>query len=432
MTKSLLELLDVAPRDRPVAVLLRHAARGPLPAGAGGADVPLTPAGVRASKALGAQLGERLVALHCSPLVRCATTAAALGEGAGRDVEVCHDRLLGDPGAYVYDSRRAGENWRGRTHADVMEHLVTHDTPLVGMVSPRHGAARLARHVVAQADRPGIHAFVTHDVLITTTVSRLSGRPLGRAEWPGFLDGAVLWRERDAIRMHYRDIDHRWTERPRLDPGAVADFARWELARVVGMDCPADFFLAGGAFKSLLTGRAPHDLDLWATSEDDRRALVGTLESRGACRLDRAAFADVFQIGGRIVEVPDAIEPSTLAARLARFDLALSAVGVHHRPRSLGGTLDVQIHPFTHQSVEWREVLLLDPLPHPKYALSTLERVRRYAAELGYSGLQAAAARIWAIFDAADAEEQQRMINRFDRTARGGFGVREEALARRR
>lgn len=49
----------------------------------------------------------------------------------------------------------------------------------------------------------------------------------------------------------------------------VIEFARREVARTVGLGSGARFFLAGGAFKSLLTGRPPRDLDLWAPSVED-------------------------------------------------------------------------------------------------------------------------------------------------------------------
>ena len=73
--------------------------------------------------------------------------------------------------------------------------------------------------------------------------------------------------------------------------------------------------------------------------------------------------------------------PDTLEGRLARFDIALSAVGVEHRP---SGQWSAIVHPLARTSVERREVLLLKPLVNWKFVLSTLERMWRYADELGY------------------------------------------------
>ncbi|MCY4098072.1 MAG: histidine phosphatase family protein [Rhodospirillales bacterium] len=95
------------PADAPVAVLLRHSARSPFLPGDAGDTVPLTSAGVGLAQRLGAMLGDRLRSLQASPLRRCMETAEALRSGAGVDVPVVADRLLGDPGVFVADARLA-------------------------------------------------------------------------------------------------------------------------------------------------------------------------------------------------------------------------------------------------------------------------------------------------------------------------------------
>lgn len=98
------------PADAPVAVLLRHSVRGPLPPGNAGDAVPLTCAGVGLARHLGAMLGDRLSSLHAGPLRRCMETAEALRSGAGVDVPVFADSLLGDPSVFVADTRLAWSN----------------------------------------------------------------------------------------------------------------------------------------------------------------------------------------------------------------------------------------------------------------------------------------------------------------------------------
>jgi hypothetical protein len=193
------------------------------------------------------------------------------------------------------------------------------------------------------------------------------------------------------------------------------------------MDSGARFFLAGGAFKTLLTGRPPRDLDLWAPSAEDRARVVDALEARGARRLAARPFADAFEIAERVVEVPHAVAPSTLDERLARFDIGLSAVGAEHRP---GDRWTARVHPLAKVSAERREILLLKPLVNWKYALATLERMRRYAAELGFVVPQAEEEEIWRVFGEQSAEMRAEMLQRFERTALGGFNVAEEAACR--
>ncbi len=193
------------------------------------------------------------------------------------------------------------------------------------------------------------------------------------------------------------------------------------------MDSGARFFLAGGAFKTLLTGRASRDLDIWTPSSEDRAQLVRTLQERGARRLDPSPYADAFEINGRLVEVPHKPEPATLEERLGRFDIGLSAVGVEHLP---DGEWRAVIDPLAKESVHRREVLLLKPLVNWKYALATLERARRYAEELGFTVPTEEEDEIWSVFSAQPAEMRSRMMARYDRAGAGTHGVREDVACR--
>lgn len=429
---SVLHWLERLPRQTPIAVLLRHAARGDLPPGSAGDSVPITSDGVRLARALGARLGAGLRSIHSSPLMRCVQTAEALCAGASLELPIHRDRLLGEPSIYVVDGERAWSNWEEKGHDGVVEHLVTDNEPLPGMAIPDAAARFLVQHMLAAAGaEPGYHVFVTHDSVVTVTAARILGQPFGKDAWPWYLEAAFFWREHGALVAAYRDVQWRYDAAPlcQLDERDVVEFARRELAQTVGPDCRARFFLAGGAFKTLLTGRPPRDLDLWAPSGRDREVLVETLLARGARRLPERPFSDAFQSGERLVEVPDKIEPETLAGRLARFDIALSAIGVEHRP---GGEWSAMIHPLARTSVARSEILLLKPLVNWKYALVTLERMRRYAAELGYAIPAEEKAEVWKVFDAQPPEMQHGMLERYGRAALGGYGVFEEARCRLR
>lgn len=425
--------LERVPQDRPVILLIRHSVRDDLPAGDAGDALPITEAGRRLANELGAIIGRRLQTLRSSPLVRCIQTAEALRDGATSPIAVTPDRLLGDPGVFVIDGARASTNWETLGHAGVMDHLVSAPSALPGMARPEPAARFLAHHMLATSGPvPGLHVFVTHDSLVTATVSRLLTLPLGQDAWPEFLEGAFFWREAEGIHVAYREADRAiQTEYLcRLDDTDVVEFARREIAATIGLDSGARFFLAGGAFKTLLTGRPPHDLDVWAPSAADRDALLAALVCRGARPLPARPFADAFAIADRIVEIPHAVEPSTLGERLARFDLALSAVGVEHRP---GDNWSATVHPLARLSVERREVLALKPLVNWKYALTTVERARRYAAELGFDLSPDEEHAIWRVFESQPSEVQLSMIERHARTTTDGTGrVRNEALQRLR
>lgn len=422
-------LLERAPRDRAVVLFLRHSVRGELPIGEPGDLVPITEVGHRLALELGELLRGRLQTLQTSPILRCVQTAQALAEGAGFTPPVVANRMFGAPGVYVLDGQRAWDNWVRLGHEGVMQHLIDGTHALPGMARPDEAARLLVLSMLAEADdSPGLHVFVTHDSLVAATAARLLGKRLGPVDWPWYLEGAFFWRTSDGVHTAYRDNErHRVGALCALDELDVVEFARRELAATTGLDCPARFFLAGSAFKSLLTGRRPRDLDLWAPSEHDRALLIETLQARGATPAVGGAFGDAFTIAERLVEIPHKTEPHALSDRLQRFDIGLSAVGVEYRP---GGEWSAVVHPLAHESVRRREVLLLKPLVNWPYALTTMERMRRYAEELSFGVPAEEEAELWRVFAAQDAATRAGMIARYRRTGTGAFGVVEEVARR--
>ena len=428
---SMHEHLAELPTDQPVAMLIRHSVRDHLPPGEAGYMLPITEIGERLALELGGLLGERLRSLHASPLLRTMQTAQRLAEGAGlRGATTREDRLLGDPGVFVLDNVAAGAAWRELGHEAVMAHLVAAEG-LPGLAASDSAARFLVRHMLAGAGGcPGIHAFVTHDSLITATAARLLDEPLTQGDWPWYLEAAFFWETREGVEVRYRGRSaFRRGALCTLDDRDVLDFARREIAATVGLDFPGRLFLSGGAFKSLITGRAPRDLDLWAPTPADRAALVERLHRRGAQPLPRRAYSEAWALSGRVVEVPDKAEPDTLEARHARYDLALSAVGVEHQN---GKSWRALVHPKARASVERREVLLLKPLANPKYALTTLERLRRYGTELGFRVPPEEEAELWAVWERATPDYRDGLLIRFERTARHDQGVGEEVACRLR
>ena len=430
---SMLPILDRLPCNRPVVLLLRHSVRGHLPSGNAGYTLPITDVGQQLGHELGAILGDRLCTLNTSPILRCVQTAEVLRDGAGIGIPVVRDNFLGDPGIYVLDIKRAGKVWKDLGHESLMAHLVSSNEPLSGMARPDEAARFLVRHMFAVANRtPGIHVFVTHDSLVTATAARLLKRPLGKDDWPWYLEGTFFWYDKDGLHTAYRDVEGIRSDQDPLchfKETDVIEFARRETAATFGFDFGARYFLAGGAFKTLLTGRPPKDLDIWAPSAEDRNALIKVLNVKGTRLLPSPLFADAFDIQNRVIEVPHEIGPLTLEDRLRYSDIAISAIGVEYRPNE---QWVAYIHPSAQLSLHRREVLLLKPLINWKYALTTLERMYRYAAELNFEIPSEEVEHIWNVYDDQVQEEQKRMIKRYLRTGKGGYNIAEEAACRSR
>lgn len=187
-----LRAVQEAPDDLATVLLLRHSARGPIPPGEPGNDVLLLPEGKALARTLGSAIGGRLRTVHASPVRRCVETAESLVEGAEVDAVPVEDRHLGHPGVYVEEGPDAWQTWQSLGHERVMAHLVAGDQ-LPGLTDPVPASRRLVGHMLATAGgQPGIHVFVTHDSLVTTAAAHVLGVPLGKADWPWYLEALVI------------------------------------------------------------------------------------------------------------------------------------------------------------------------------------------------------------------------------------------------
>lgn len=198
--------LQEAPADGATVLLLRHSVRGPIPAREDGNDVLLLPEGKALARELGLAFGGRLRTLHASPVRRCVETAESLAEGAGAVLPIIEDTHLGHPGVYVADGEAAWTTWSTLGHERVMSHLVAGDR-LAGLADPREASRRLVEHMLrAAGGAPGFHVFVTHDSLVTTAAAHCLGLPLGRPEWPVYLEALTLVTAGSGpVRARYRD-----------------------------------------------------------------------------------------------------------------------------------------------------------------------------------------------------------------------------------
>lgn len=185
--------------------------------------------------------------------------------------------------------------------------------------------------------------------------------------------------------------------------------------------------LAGGAFKRLLLGGGDaatagmqRDLDVWPATPADEALLLDRL--RAACssceatRWNHRFAVPAIAAGGRegcsasiMVELVRSTpgRSGALDAILARFDIALSAIGVTLEDGAVTGC---QVHPLALDSVEQRAPLLLPGLPNEPFLLATAERVLRYARELGFAPPAAQLAELKRAFDSDTSPERRRQL----------------------
>lgn len=134
-------ILDHLPANGPAVILIRHAPRTNVEQGEKLDAIPLTDEGRRLAHSFGQALGSRLACVHTSLYPRCFQTA---------------------------------------------QQLVN---PLLATVEKNNG----------------VGVFITHDLVILVTVAMALGLSVPRKDWPEYLEGAVIWRDREGVQVAYRD-----------------------------------------------------------------------------------------------------------------------------------------------------------------------------------------------------------------------------------
>ena len=191
-----------------VALVIRHAEREDIPAGAFGHEVNLTAEGRRAAEKLGAALSEkRALSVLSSPVPRCVQTAQAMLRGAGPAVEVTTDRRLGGPGAFVVNAEAAGPLFLELPIPEIARRQLQDASPLPGMRPTSKGIEILLKLATGPLDENGrLHVFVTHDVILSVLVNSIFRSSLEETGWPGYLEGLLMWRSDEQLHLSWREL----------------------------------------------------------------------------------------------------------------------------------------------------------------------------------------------------------------------------------
>jgi hypothetical protein len=190
----------------------------------------------------------------------------------------------------------------------------------------------------------------------------------------------------------------------------VLDFGRGWLERLFGVESRLPVAFAGGAFRSLVSDLPPRDIDLWFPSAEALGDARAALEACGA-RLERdnPPYQVRYLVEGTPVELVYNVHPPDLDALLGTFDLGPCMMGVARR----AGAWSARVHPLAARSFAEGRVLVHREIGNWKYALTSLERLERYAEELSMAVDDADRRWLWALFDGAVPDEQARMVARY-------------------
>lgn len=186
------------------ALIIRHSIREAIPDGQAGNNVPLTAEGRELARILGASIADRISTVTSSPIGRCKETAEHLLRGAQCRMEVPTTKMLGDPGIFIADGQAAWTNFETLGVSGVMMHISRSQEALPGMNAPRAAAYDLLESMMEKCREPGLHVFITHDVILAGVIGQLMNAIETEVDLPGFLEGAFFWNDGCNILGSYR------------------------------------------------------------------------------------------------------------------------------------------------------------------------------------------------------------------------------------
>ena len=198
------------------------------------------------------------------------------------------------------------------------------------------------------------------------------------------------------------------------------------------------FSLAGGCFKSLVTGKLPMDFDIWPHSNASREQLQKMLDEDPRAQFIRDTRFNKQYTVNIPAEDPEATSSSsgslpmpierlyveivvyskpTLQEVLNRFDMAISAAGVAFTD-GMATDSSVIIHRNFVTSFFVKKPLLIEPMPNVPFLLATAERVVRYCRELGFPYPTEQMDTIQGVFDQQSVETRKSMIKAWQEVSR--------------
>jgi len=174
-------------------IFIRHGDRDKIPDGEFGNEVELNSLGKYRSVEYGIEISNmRINTIYTSPIKRCVQTAENIVQGLGRRIPIELTTLLGDPGAFVYDGKLAGEKYMELGFEICYNSLLNH-VPVEGNRDIAEGAALLNDFFNRAAVKDGVNIFISHDMIVALYAFETFGQKYTLGEnWVKYLGGLIL------------------------------------------------------------------------------------------------------------------------------------------------------------------------------------------------------------------------------------------------
>lgn len=179
--------------DGKYSIFIRHGDRDKIPDGEFGNEVELNSLGKYRSVEYGIEISNmRINTIYTSPVIRCVQTAENIVRAIGRKIPIELSTLLGDPGAFVYDGKLAGEKYMELGFEDCYNSLLNH-IPVEGNRDISEGAALLNDFFNRTAVKDGVNIFISHDMIIALYAYESFGKSYTLGDnWVKYLGGLIF------------------------------------------------------------------------------------------------------------------------------------------------------------------------------------------------------------------------------------------------
>eukprot|EP01029_Cantina_marsupialis_P017001 TRINITY_DN381685_c0_g1_i1.p1 TRINITY_DN381685_c0_g1~~TRINITY_DN381685_c0_g1_i1.p1 ORF type:complete len:275 (-),score=58.66 TRINITY_DN381685_c0_g1_i1:363-1187(-) len=154
----------------------------------------------------------------------------------------------------------------------------------------------------------------------------------------------------------------------------------FENLRLAALPEGCCYSMAGGMFKSILTGTAPRNYDIFPVNEYSEKLLVKHFQKNGGRVLERTELHTIIICNGlRIMVNRERLD--TMREVVDSFDIVMSKVAVSFNGPDMQ---DCYVDRMMTNVFYEKRPILIRPLPNPNFLLVTAERILRYSSELGY------------------------------------------------
>ncbi len=191
------------PKDKPVAMLMRHSERGEIELGTPGNEIPLTPNGRVTAEKLAKCLGNNIISVETSPIPRCLETAHFFANDS-LSKSIKESPLLGDPGVFIHDPELAWESFLKHDVVEISKKLFSLEK-MDGFYPADQACLTLLSYCLGSLQQnPGFYPFISHDYIVAVFAGRFMGIAPNQKCWPHFLESVFFWEEKGNIFFFYK------------------------------------------------------------------------------------------------------------------------------------------------------------------------------------------------------------------------------------